>query len=60
MKCFLVIVLVVVLAQAGCGNSEDPGFIEEEPHVSTGAGGFGSGPTGTGGSQPADHNPSSR
>ena len=57
---YLLILLATVLAAAGCGSSENPGFSEEEPHVSTGAGGFGSGPTGTGGSQPADHNPSSR
>ena len=56
----LLIVLATVLVGVGCGKSENPGFIEEEPHISTGAGGFGSGPTGTGGSQPADHNPASR
>lgn len=56
---YLLIVLATVLVGLGCGKSENPGFIEEEPHVSTGAGGFGSGPTGTGGSQPADHNPAS-
>lgn len=56
--------LAPALAGAGCSrsgapadaNGEDarPGFTAEEPHVNSGAGGIGSGPTGTQGSHPAD------
>ncbi|HET6882342.1 MAG TPA: hypothetical protein VFI31_19410 [Pirellulales bacterium] len=36
------------------------GYMEEQPHTNTGTGGIGSGPTGTGGGEPADVNPATR
>ena len=55
--------LAPALGGAGCsrgapadahGDKARPGFTAEEPHVNSGAGGIGSRPTGTQGSQPAD------
>ena len=65
MKRFAMVCLAAALAVTGCTKSQpstarrtdSPGFIEEEPHINTGTGGIGAGPTGTGGSQPTDEPP---
>jgi hypothetical protein len=64
---FSLLILAAVVIAAGCGKSpartggsRTSGYIEEQPHVNTGTGGIGSGPTGTGGSEPADQSPMSR
>lgn len=66
---YSIVVFVAALAMAGCSRSNSPthtsratspAFVEEQPHVNTGTGGIGSGPTGTGGSEPTDQSPMSR
>lgn len=58
MKRFAMACIIVALCGSGCSDSpRNSGYIEEQPHTNTGTGGIGSGPTGTGGSEPADVRP---
>jgi hypothetical protein len=60
MRRLVLILVIAALFGSGCSDSKSSGYIEQQPHTNTGTGGIGNGPTGSGGGEPADVNPSGR